>query len=73
LGAFAIGGQAKYKYDFEAMRRALKPLGESNTVQVASQDNHVTASLNGTIVTTISAHNLTRTIREGADFGISAM
>ena len=59
LSVFAIGGQAKYDYQPDLMRRAVKPLGQWNTVEIVARNRTVTASVNGVVATRISEHNYT--------------
>jgi hypothetical protein len=56
---FAIGGQADWSFDLEARRRAIRPLGEWNAIELVAKDGQVRGLLNGTLVTTIRSHNYT--------------
>ena len=60
LSVFAIGGQAKYDYQPDLMRRAVKPLGQWNSIEIVARNNTVTAAVNGVVTTRISEHNYTQ-------------
>jgi len=51
FGAVRAGSST---YDMEAKRRAIKPLGEWNAVEIVSKDGQVTSSLNGVVLSTFS-------------------
>jgi mono/diheme cytochrome c family protein len=57
LQAFAIGGKATWAIDLEAKRRAIRPLGEWNSVEIVSKGKTIKVWLNGTLVTTVSDHD----------------
>jgi hypothetical protein len=47
---------AKFTYDREARNKAVKPLGEWNSYEIAAKDGTVTISINGTEVTKVTEH-----------------
>ena len=54
---FAVGGRATWSFDLEARRRAIKPLGEWQSVELVVRGQAITASLNGTVITTVTEHD----------------
>mgnify|MGYP001770731280 CR=1 FL=1 len=59
---FDIGGLkgGKYTNDAQARKRVRKPLGEWNTIEIISDNGHLTSKLNGTVI----GHG-TAPVREG--------
>ncbi|HZN38190.1 MAG TPA: DUF1080 domain-containing protein [Planctomycetota bacterium] len=56
LGIIAIQCKAKFESDQEARLKARKPVGEWNAVEIVVKDGKITASLNGTLVSTVSEY-----------------
>lgn len=55
LSIIGIGGfKSKNQVSSEARTKAIKPVGEWNSIEIASKGGTVTASLNGTPVTTVT-------------------
>jgi len=48
-----------YTVDTEARKRAVRPVGQWNTVEIVSKDGKVLSSLNGILVSTVSHHEYT--------------
>ena len=48
--------KATYTVDDEARKRAIKPVGQWNSVEIVSQDGQVRSYLNGTLISIISEH-----------------
>jgi mono/diheme cytochrome c family protein len=46
-----------FTVDTEARRRAVRPVGQWNTVEIVSKDGQVHSYLNGTLVSTVSHHD----------------
>ncbi len=59
MEAFAVAGKATWSFDLDARRRVIRPLGEWQSIEVVAKDGRVTASLNGTLITTITEHDYT--------------
>lgn len=54
---FPIGGKGTITYDHAARLKAGRPLGEWDAVEIVSQGGTVRTSINGTLVSTVSAHD----------------
>ena len=55
LEFFAIGGPGQVgEIDLEAKRRAIRPLGQWNTIEIFSTDGHVQTKLNGVPVSSVT-------------------
>jgi hypothetical protein len=59
LNVILLGGKGKVSVDAEARKRAIRPVGQWNAVDITSRDGRITSSLNGTIVSTITDHEYT--------------
>ena len=59
LSVIAVSAQAKFTDDGEARRRARKPLGEWNSVEIVSSNGEIRSSLNGVLISTVSEHEFT--------------
>ena len=59
LQLFAIGGKATWTQDLDAKRRAIRPLGEWNSVEIVAKGQTIKVFLNGTLVTTATDHDYT--------------
>jgi hypothetical protein len=59
LQLFAVGGKADWTQDLEAKRRAIRPLGEWQSVEVVANGQTIKIFLNGTLVTTAADHDYT--------------
>ena len=54
LEFFLIGGPGQAgEVDLEAKRRAIRPLGQWNTIEISSEDGHVRTELNGVPVSSV--------------------
>jgi len=47
----------EYTVNTEARKRAVRPVGDWNTVEIVSKDGQVRNYLNGTLVSTVSQHD----------------
>ena len=56
LAAMGLDAEVKVSVDDEARKRALKPVGQWNAVEIVSRDGQVRSYLNGTLISTISEH-----------------
>ena len=56
LSVIAGDSKATYTVDDEARKRALKPVGQWNAVEIVSKDGQIRSSLNGTLLSIISEH-----------------
>jgi hypothetical protein len=56
MGAFGVNAQVKAVVDGEARRRASRPIGQWNSVEIVSKDGKVLSSLNGTLISTVTEH-----------------
>jgi hypothetical protein len=56
LAVYPRDSKAVSKVDGEARKRALKPVGEWNAIEIVSKNGQVQASLNGVLVSTVSQH-----------------
>jgi hypothetical protein len=57
---FAIGGgQGKFSFDAEALKKARNPVGEWNTTEVTVNDGMITSKVNGAEIATGKTTNLT--------------
>jgi hypothetical protein len=56
LAAVGVGAHIQSKYDAEARKRAERPFGEWNSVEIVSKDGQVLAYLNGALVSTVTQH-----------------
>lgn len=56
MGAFGVNAQAKVTADADARRRANRPLGRWNSVEIVSKEGKVTSSLNGIVISTVTEH-----------------
>lgn len=45
-----------YTYDEDAYKRARRPIGEWNTVEIASKDGEIRSSLNGVLLSVVTQH-----------------
>lgn len=59
LSIISTGGKAVSTVDNDARRRALRPVGEWNTIEIASTNGQIRSSLNGTLISTITEHDYT--------------
>lgn len=59
LMPFGVGANVKATVDAEARARAVRPFGQWNAVEIVSRKGRVTASLNGTLVSTVTEHEFT--------------
>ena len=56
-----VAAKAKaYTFDYEAMKRAVRPLGHWNSLEFASKGGDVKAYLNDMLITTITQHEYTK-------------
>ena len=60
LGVIPYHSQAAFTVDNEARKKALKPVGQWNSIEIVSKNNQVHSYLNGVLVSTISQHEFTR-------------
>ena len=56
LFAFGVDAKVKATDDAEARKRALKPVGQWNSVEIVSKDGQVNSYLNGTLISTVTEH-----------------
>jgi hypothetical protein len=59
LSVISTGGKAVFTVDNDARRRALRPVGEWNAIEILSANGQIKSSLNGTLISTISEHEYT--------------
>lgn len=59
-GIIPIKSKAEFETDADARERARKPVGEWNHVDIVVRDGKITASLNGTLVSTVTSYEPTR-------------
>lgn len=59
LQAFGVGARVTSTVDADARARAVRPFGQWNAVEIASRNGTVTASLNGTPISTVTEHEFT--------------
>jgi cytochrome c2 len=59
LSVISTGGKAVFTVDNDARRRALRPVGEWNSIEILSANGQIKSSLNGTLISTISEHEYT--------------
>jgi hypothetical protein len=56
LNAFGVDTKVKATDDPEARKRAIKPVGQWNSIEIVSKDGQVRSYLNGTLISTVSEH-----------------
>ena len=56
LSVIPIDSNATYTVDDEARKRALKPVGQWNSVEIISKDGQIKSFLHGTLISTVSQH-----------------
>ena len=56
MNAFGVGAQLKSTVDNEARRRAIRPVGEWNSIEIVARDGRVMTDLNGTPIATVTEH-----------------
>ncbi len=59
LSVIAVSAQAEFTDDGEARRRARKPVGDWNSVEIISTNGEIRSSLNGVLISTVSEHEFT--------------
>jgi hypothetical protein len=59
LSVISTGGRAVFTVDADARRRALRPVGQWNSVEIVSANGQIKSSLNGVLVSTVSEHEYT--------------
>jgi mono/diheme cytochrome c family protein len=59
LSVISTGGKAVFTVDNDARRRALRPVGEWNAIEIVSANGQIKSSLNGALISTISEHEYT--------------
>jgi mono/diheme cytochrome c family protein len=57
LSVTVTGSPAQFTVDAEARRRALRPVGAWNSVEIVSEKGQVKSSLNGVLVSTVTQHS----------------
>lgn len=60
LRPLGIATAPKYTYDADAVKRARRPIGEWNTVEIAAKDGQIRSSLNGVLVSVVTQHEFTQ-------------
>jgi mono/diheme cytochrome c family protein len=56
IGAFGVNTEVKVSVDADARGRAIRPIGQWNSVEIVSKDGRVVSSLNGTVISTVTEH-----------------
>jgi mono/diheme cytochrome c family protein len=56
LAAMGLDSELKVSVDDEARKRALRPVGQWNSIEIISRDGQVRSYLNGTLVSTVTEH-----------------
>jgi mono/diheme cytochrome c family protein len=56
LSAFGVDARVTATDDPEARKRAIKPVGQWNSIEIVSKDGQVKSYLNGTLISTVSEH-----------------
>ena len=59
LSVIAVNSKMKSTDDVEARRRARKPLGAWNSVEIVSKNGEIRSSLNGVLLSVVSEHEFT--------------
>jgi mono/diheme cytochrome c family protein len=57
LSVTVTGSPAQFTVDNEARRRALRPVGAWNSIEIVSENGQVKSSLNGVLVSTVTQHS----------------
>ena len=60
LRPLGVDSNPAYTYDAEAARRAERPVGQWNSVEITSRDGVVTSRLNGVQVSVVTRHEFTK-------------
>ena len=68
LAAMGLDSELKVSVDDEARKRALRPVGQWNAVEIVSRGGQVRSYLNGTLISTITEHEF----REPGHIGFQA-
>ena len=68
LAAMGLDSEVKVSVDDEARKRALRPVGQWNAVEIVSRGGQVRSYLNGTLISTITEHEF----REPGHIGFQA-
>jgi hypothetical protein len=56
MGVTVTGAKAVFTQDAEARRRAIRPIGQWNSVEIVSANGQVKSSLNGVLISTVTEH-----------------
>jgi len=60
LRPLGIATTPKYTYDQDAVKRARRPVGDWNSVEITAKDGQILSSLNGVLLSVVTQHEFTQ-------------